>query len=222
MGARQLYFISGSPPCWSVMLALEVKGLSYEGKRLDNSKREQKAPEFLRVNPRGQVPVLIEDDLTVCETHAILTFLDAAHETPGQPPLFGENPQATARCWQCISEVESNLRDQVGDISRPLFRSKGAEFAEQITGNAEKVRAELALLEARLEGQPFIAGETLSAADLIAYPLLMQLDRAGQREEAKEFDLAYPLNEHFPALAAWGSRIEALKGYDNAYPPHWK
>ncbi len=222
MTDRQLYFISGSPPCWSVMLALEVKGLAYTPKRLDNAKREQKAPEFLALNPRGQVPVLIEGDLTVCETFAILTFLDAAHETPGQPALFGETPVETARTWQRISEVESNLRDQVGDISRPLFRGKGAEFAEQIARNAEKVRAELALLEARLEGQPFLAGDAMSAADLIAYPVIMQLDRAGQREEAKAFDLAYPLKDHFPNLAAWGSRIETLPGYDKAYPPHWK
>ena len=204
------------------MLALEVKGLAYTPRRLDNAKREQKAPEFLAINPRGQVPVLVEDDLTICETFAILTFLDAAHETPGQPPLFGETPEATARSWQSISETESNLRDQVGDISRPLFRGKGAEFAGQITKSSEKVRAELALLEARLEGQPFIAGNTMSAADLVAYPVIMQLDRAGSREEAKDFDLAYPLQDHFPALAAWGSRIEALEGYDKAYPPHWK
>ena len=45
MTDRALYFISGSPPCWSAMLALEVKGLSYTPQRLDNQKREQKSPE---------------------------------------------------------------------------------------------------------------------------------------------------------------------------------
>jgi len=62
----------------------------------------------------------------------------------------------------------------------------------------------------------------MSAADLIAYPVIMQLDRAGQREEAKDFDLAYPLRDHFPNLAAWRARMESLPGYENAYPPHWK
>jgi glutathione S-transferase len=59
MSTHELYFISGSPPCWSVMLALEVKGLNYTPVRLDNSKNEQKAPKFLAVNPRGEVPVLV-------------------------------------------------------------------------------------------------------------------------------------------------------------------
>lgn len=205
------------------MLALEVKGLTYEPKRLNNAKGEQKAPEFLAINPRGHVPVLIEGDTTVCETLSVLTYLDAAHDTPdGGPPLFGETPTETARIWQSISESESTLRDQIGDISRPLFRGKGAQFTEQITSNAEKVRDELTLLEARLESDPFLAGEHISAADLIAYPLLMQLDRAGQREEAKAFDLAYPLQDHFPKLSQWTQRIAALPGYDAAYPPHWK
>jgi len=72
MSKRELYFISGSPPCWTVMLALEVKGWNYRPRRLDNSKREQNTSAFLTVNPRGQVPVLIDSDLTVCETTAIL------------------------------------------------------------------------------------------------------------------------------------------------------
>ena len=51
MTQRDLYFISGSPPCWTVMLALEVKELDYQPRRLDNAKREQKSPEFLQVKP---------------------------------------------------------------------------------------------------------------------------------------------------------------------------
>lgn len=220
MSDRALYFISGSPPCWSVMLALAVKGLAYEPKRLDNAKREQKAPAFLRINPRGQVPVLIEDGVTVCETLAVLTYLDAAHPAP---PLFGENPIQTARIWQSISETEGNLRERIGDISRPLFRGKGDQFAGQIRNAIAPVREEFGLLETRLEGDPFLAGDALSAADLIAYPLLMQLRRAAAREEAAPLALAvHPLGDHYPQLGAWAGRIEALPGYDDAYPPHWR
>jgi glutathione S-transferase len=219
MSERQLYFISGSPPCWSVMLALEIKGLPYEPKRLNNSKGEQKALEFLRINPRGHVPTLIEGDITVSETHAVLAYLDAAHPAPA---LFGKSPQETARIWQRISEIESHLRDQVGDISRPLFRGKSAEFSEQISSAAAKVRGELELLEAGLENTPFIATGTLSVADLITYPVIMQLGRAADRKAAKSFNLPHPLMAHYPKLAAWAQRIEALPGSENAYPPHWK
>lgn len=217
---RELYFISGSPPCWTAMLAMAVKGLAYTPRRLDNAKREQKSPEFLAVNPRGQVPVLVEGGNTVCETLAVLAYLDAAYPTP---PLFGSSPAETARVWQSLSECDAYLRERVSAITRPLFRGKGEAFAEQIAEAAEPVRAELARLETTLSAEPWLAGEALSAADLTTYPVVMQLMRAAGREEAAPHALGvYPLAKHFPNLAAWAGRIEALPGYDDAYPPHWK
>jgi glutathione S-transferase len=218
--ARELYFISGSPPCWSVMLALEVKGLAYTPKRLDNVKREQKRPEYLAINPRGQVPVLVEGDITVCETLAILSYLDAATPTP---PLFGSSPVETAKIWQTICDCDGNLRKPVGQISRPLFRGKAADAAEKIKDAAETVRDELALYETALNKNDWLAGDILSAADLTAFPVIMQLMRAVIREDAAPLELAiHPLANYFPNIAAWVSRMEALPGYDNAYPPHWK
>lgn len=218
--ARELYFISGSPPCWSVMLALEVKGLAYTPQRLDNAKREQKSPEYLAINSRGQVPVLIEDDVTVCETLAVLAYLEAATPTPS---LFGRSPIETAKIWQSICDCDGNLREPVGQISRPLFRGKAADAAEKIKEAVQTVRDELVLYETALNGNEWIAGDALSAADLIMFPVIMQLLRAVGREDAEPLQLAiHPLADHFPNLAIWISRIESLPGYDNAYPPHWK
>lgn len=220
MTQRELYFISGSPPCWTVMLALEVKRLEYQKQRLDNAKREQKSAAYLQINPRGQVPTLVDDKVTVSETLAILCYLDAAWP---DPPIFGKDPTETARIWQTICEVDGSLREPVGDISRPLFRGKATEFVEQITKAGAVVRQELSLLEAPLSSAPWLAGDTLSAADLVAYPVVMQLLRAAGREEARGLDLAiFPLDDYFPALHAWSRRIEALQGFANAYPPHWK
>lgn len=220
MTNRDLYFISGSPPCWTIMLALEVKGLDYRQHRLDNSKGDQKSPEFLAVNPRGQVPVLRDGENTVCETLAVLAYLDAAYP---DSPLLGREPADTAGIWQAICDCDGNLRNPVGEISRPLFRGKAQEFAQQIIDAAAVVRAELAMLETRLSAGPWIAGKDLSAADLVLYPVLMQLLRAVARDDAVPLDLAlHPLGDHFPKLDAWCRRMTALPGYDNAYPPHWK
>ena len=220
MTQREVYFISGSPPCWTVMLALAVKELAYTPRRLDNAKREHKSPEFLAINPRGQVPVLTDGDHSVRETIAILAYLEAQHPAP---PLFGESPLEVALIWQTIGECDGQLRGPVGDITRPIFRGKGAAFAEQIARAAGLVREELGLLDERLRSQRWLAGESMSAADLVVYPVLMQLLRAAGREDGPPHKLAvYPLADHFPNLAAWAGRIEALPGYDTAYPPHWK
>ena len=127
-----------------------------------------------------------------------------------------------ARVWQTICECDGNLCAPIGDISRPLFRGKGTEFTEQITNAATTVRKELALLEAPLSSNSWLAGEALSAADLVAFPMLMQLERAVAREEAKPMGLdLQPFDTYFPCIAAWRGRIEALSGFGNAYPPHW-
>lgn len=202
------------------MLALEVKGLAYTQRRLNNSKGEQKSPEFLALNPRGHVPVLTEDETIVCETLAILAYLDA---TIPAPPLFGTTPLETARIWQAISDCDGHLRDPVVSISRPLFRGKAQEFSAQISDAAETVRDELELLETRLRAAPWLAGDALSAADLTVFPVLMQLCRAADQEDATALDLRLtPLHEYFPSLDAWRLRMEGLDGFPNAYPPHWK
>jgi glutathione S-transferase len=220
MTSRELYFISGSPPCWTVMLALEAKGLDYTPRRLNNSQGDQKSDAFLRINPRGQVPVLIDDDRTICETLAVIAYLDAAYP---EPPLLGSTPVETARIWQAICNCDGNLRTPVSALSRPLFRGKAEEAAEQIAGAAATLRDELGLLDAGLSTGPWLAGESMSAADLVVYPVLMQLSRAAARDDAVPLDLGlHPFSDNFPGLDRWCERIEGLKGYDTAYPPHWK
>ena len=56
--ALELYWGSGSPYSWRVLLALEYKRLAYDSHLLQFSKQEHKSPQMLRMNPRGRVPVL--------------------------------------------------------------------------------------------------------------------------------------------------------------------
>ncbi len=220
MAKVECYFISGSPPCWSVMLALAAKGLSYEPRRLDNAKREQKSAAFLAVNPRGNVPVLVDGEVTVRETNAILAYLEAAYP---DPPLFGSDPAQVAAIWQIVCEAGDRLRTPVGNVSRPIFRGRAAENAEDIRTAIQPVYQELAVLERALGEQPYLCGPALTAADIAVYPALMQLMRCATRDDAAALDLKVALLEsYYPKLSVWVALIEALPGYDSAYPPHWR
>ncbi len=88
--ALELYWISGSPFAWSAMLALEIKGLAYESRRLDPGKREQKTPEYLAMNPRGKVPMLKDGDTVICESTAILAYLESKYP---EPPCSARRPR---------------------------------------------------------------------------------------------------------------------------------
>ena len=85
--AIELYWGSGSPFAWRVMLALEVKKLPYESKLMEFSKGEHKTPAYLQLNPRGKVPTLKDGDFAVYESIAIMAYLDRKYP---DPPLFGK------------------------------------------------------------------------------------------------------------------------------------
>ncbi|MBT5435430.1 MAG: glutathione S-transferase family protein [Rhodospirillaceae bacterium] len=214
------YFISGSPPCWTVMLALAVKGVPYDAIRLSNTKGDQKAEDFRAVNPRGTVPVLVDGAVNVRETNAVLAYLDAAYP---EPALFGSSPGETAAIWQVVQETEARYRTPIGNITRPIFRGKAAEKAEELNEAIVAVRRELHALEEQIGGRDWLVGDVLTAADLALYPAVMQLMRGATKDDAAALELKVaPLTAHFPVLAAWCQRIEALPGYDSAYPPHWR
>ncbi len=79
----QLYRNPVSGHCHRVELFLSLLGLPYESIDVDLANQQHKTPEFLAMNPLGQVPVLREGDLTLADSNAILVYLEARH-APGQ------------------------------------------------------------------------------------------------------------------------------------------
>ena len=77
--ALTLYWGSGSPFSWRVLLALEHKGLPYESQLLHFDKQEHQSPQMLKMNPRGRVPVLKDGDYVVFESVAVLYYLDVKY-----------------------------------------------------------------------------------------------------------------------------------------------
>src|SRR3546814_17106739 len=74
--ALTLYYGSGSPFAWRVWLALEYKALSYDLKVLSFDRREHKTADYLTLNPRGEVPVLVDDGFALYESNAIVEYID--------------------------------------------------------------------------------------------------------------------------------------------------
>ena len=138
--AIELYWGSGSPFAWRVMLALEVKKLAYESKLMEFSKGEHKTPAYLQLNPRGKVPTLKDGDFVVYESIAIMAYLDRKYP---EPPLFGQTPEETGLIWQSISECESYLISEGNKIVRPLFFNKGLDKVDEIQQAAQTIREEL-------------------------------------------------------------------------------
>jgi glutathione S-transferase len=218
--AIEVFMISGSPFAWRVLLALEVKGVPYEARVLQISRDEHRTPEFLAINPRGRVPALRDGDTVVCESLAILAYIDRRYPAPA---LFGETPAEAARVWQSVLENASDLDRAVEDFVTPLYFGRAVEEAARIRGAVPRLRADLARLDGTLRDRTWLVGGRVSAADVALYPMVKSIERASGKAGAADFGLGFlPVADRHPALARWMQRVEALPGYDRTYPPHWR
>ena len=221
--AIDLYWGSGSPFSWRVLLALELKRLPYANHLLQFSKQEHKSPHMLSLNFRGRVPVLKDGEYVVFESLAVLFYLDRKYPSPA--PLFGRTAEEAGVIMRVICEYQAYAEQQVMQIvSAFLMRTPGQVVKqEELASALHVVGSEARSIEARLAKSDWVVGETISAADIVIFPSLQMLLRALAKPEARDLSSRFlPLDVNYPALSRWIARVEALPGYAKTYPPHWR
>jgi len=218
--ALTLYWGSGSPFSWRVLLALEHKGLPFESQRLYFDKQEHQSPQMLKMNPRGQVPVLKDGDYVVFESVAILYYLDIKYP---QTPIFGMSPEEAGVIMRVICEFQAYAEPYVQRIVEGVFADRVADEVDALTDAMHVVGREARTIEGRLSKEDWIVGARYSALDMVIFPWIQLLRRALDKPAAKELGARFlPMETNYPALARWIHRIEALPGYERTYPPHWR
>jgi len=178
-----------------VRIALREKGLVCEEVEVDLPGGATRAPEFRRLNPFGQVPVLEEDGLVIYESLAILEYLEERY--PARPLL----PSGAARRAQARQLMHAS-----GDyFAQPLKRWLARLFTPESSWDRadqararEEMAAHLDVLEPLLTGREHLLGE-LSLADIAYAPFVCEL------EVAQLGDL---LTER-PAVRAWVAALRA-------------
>jgi glutathione S-transferase len=218
--AITLYWGSGSPFSWRVMLALQYKGLAYDSQLLHFDKQEHQSPQMLKLNPRGRVPVLKHDDYVVFESVAILYYLDLKYPAP---PIFGLNPEEAGVIMRVIGEFQSYAEPSLQRITSAIFENRVAQDIDALTDDMHVVAREARTIEGRLSKEQWIVGANYTALDMVIFPWIQLLRRALNKPAAAELGARFlPMERNYPALARWIERIESLPGYENTYPPHWR
>jgi glutathione S-transferase len=211
------FWISGSPPAWRVMLALEIKRVDYISHPLDASVQAHKSPEFLKLNPRGKVPVLQIGDIVVRESLAIIAYLDRLQP---EPALLGKDASTTAAIWQWLMEFENYLCPALATGALALFQGRVEEQRHEVSIATEIIHAEIQRIDQHLSQQEYLCGDSLSAADITLYPSMQWLKRALEKDRTS-LQLTHLL-ANCKGLKRWEGMIEALPGYQRTYPPHWQ
>ena len=218
--AITLYWGSGSPFSWRVLLALEHKQLPFESQMLHFDKQEHQSPQMLKMNPRGRVPVLKDGDYVIFESVAILYYLDIKYP---QIPIFGRSPEEAGVIMRVICEFQAYAEPLVQKIIEAIFTDRVEEDVDALTDAMHVVGREARTIEGRLSKEEWIVGAHYSALDMVIFPWIQLLRRALDRPAAKELGARFlPMERNYPALARWIHGIESLPGYMNTYPPHWR
>jgi glutathione S-transferase len=187
--ALTLYWGSGSPFSWRVLLALEHKGLPYESQLLHFDKQEHQSPQMLKLNPRGRVPVLKDGDYVVFESVAVLYYLDVKYP---QAPIFGATPEEAGVIMRVICEFMAYAEPSLLKITEAIFSGQVAENIDELTDAMHVVGREARTIEGRLSKEQWIVGANYSATDMVIFPWIQVLRRALDRSAAAELGRALP------------------------------
>ncbi len=210
----KLYGYARSSAAFRVRIALNLKGLAHEDGFVDLRRGEQTAADFLALNPQGLVPALVDGDLVLTQSPAILEYLD---EKWPEPPLLPATPAERARVRAlalvvaCEMHPLNNLR-----VLNYLTDDLGLDKADRLKWYRHWIATGLSALEALTADHPatatFCHGERPTIADICLVPQIFN---------AKRFDC--PLDP-YPTLTRISDTCLALPAFDQAQPskqPDW-
>jgi glutathione S-transferase len=189
---RRLYHLWLSPACRKIRIVLREKGLEFE---LCTENVWERRPEFLVLNPAGDVPVLVENDgVALSDGAAICEYVEEAYQ---KPPLIPGNAMERAEIRRLVAwfdakfdfEVTANL---LGEKFMKRFLKLGEPDSRAIRAGRENIHYHLDYIAWLGERRSWLAGDAFSLADIAAGAHLSALDYLGdvpweQHEGAKDW-----------------------------------
>ena len=161
------------------------------------------SPAFLKVNPMGQIPAMVDGDLVLTESLAITLHL--ARRAGG--PIAPANDAETALMEQWALFAASSVETPALDITFTISKGQDStpEGAALIAKAVEALRRPLARLDAQLEGQDWLMGARFTVADIMV-------------EECTRYAQPHPtLLGEYPAVKAWIERCQARPAFQKMW-----
>ena len=203
----KLYDYPQCPFGQKVRIVLAEKELSYEFVNVDLRKGDQKKPEFLRLNPFGKVPVLVDEEVVVYDSTVINEYLE--DEYP-HPPMLPSDSAARARTRSFEDYADIAFILPLGVLMNEVRKTEAERDADRVRRSREEIERALAFLNSQLGESPFLAGD-FSVADAAFAPRLMVLRAVGV-ELKPQWE---PLRRWIERLAERPSvaKLEGLEGW---------
>jgi glutathione S-transferase len=179
-----------------VLWACDEIGVAYAHEDWGSGARDTHAPEFLRLNPNGLVPVVIVDGAPLWESNAILRYLAAAH---GRTDLLPAEPLARAQVEKWMDWQATEFNNAWRYAFQALVRKNPAfSDAAAVLASIRDWSRHVGILDGVLRSSPYVAGAAFTLADV---PIGLSVNRW----------FAAPIAERpeFPAVSAYFERLSA-------------
>ena len=199
----RLYYHPVSSNSRRVLLTAHHLGLDLEYVVVDLTKGEHKTPEYLRLNPNGKIPILVDDGFQLWESHAIMQYL--ADKSPEQD-IYPQDVSARADVNRWLFWSAYHFAPAAGlfireRVSKRLVAGLGEPDEREIARGEALLPAAALVLDRHLAGKQWIAQDRLTLADFAVAAPLMHMSAA-----------QLPVTE-FDTLQAWFARVQSLDAW---------
>lgn len=162
---------------------------------------DQLQPEFTALNPLQRIPVIIDEDVRVVESLAILDYLEAKYPAPA---LMPQDPKeiATVRMVEMAAIIE--LQPALIPLTKQLVKLEVAP--EKLKAAQSRIWVVLELFQELLGTQPYFAGEQFTLAEVVAGTMVHSLSMFGIAIDT------------YPNLQAWSERLQARQSWQQTEP----
>ena len=190
----KIYHTELSGNCHKVRLMSALLGVEYELILINMLNGEHKSPQFLQLNPLGQIPVVVDNDIILRDSQAILVYLARKYGDETWLPL---DAQSMAKVMQWLSFAANEINNSLF-IARLYFRFNMDVDWESAQQKGKQV---LQIMNEHLQNRDWLELDRPTIADIACYPYV------GLAPEGKVSLDAYP------NVFAWIERIKQLPGY---------
>jgi GST-like protein len=183
---------------WKPLIFLHEAEIDYELVPISFSKKEQKAPGYIKLNPNGRIPTLVDrgnQDFAVFESGAILWYLA---EKYGR--FLSHDPKERSETLQWLMFQMGGIGPMMGQAMffQRIAKPNGDDVPYAIKRYVDESRRLLEVLNTRLNGRDWLVGDAMSIADIATYPW------------ARSYFWATVSVDGLPHLQAWLDRMDAM------------
>lgn len=190
-------YSAATPNGHKITVALDEMGEEYNLFPISFSENEQKSPKFLRMNPNGRIPVIVDrenDDFVVFESGAILIYLG---EKYGK--LYPQEPKARSRTLQWLMFQMGGLGPMMGQAN-VFYRYFPEKLQAAIDRYQNECRRLFEVLDSRLAQSRYLAGDEFTIADIANWCW------------ARTYEWSGVSIDGLPSLTRWIDELDARPG----------